>query len=80
MDAIAAACRDVFQKAAKRVTPLHGGDLSEVTRVTLFDGREVVAKQGAFVDREARMLAAIAATGMPAPKVLGVVPGVMFLE
>lgn len=80
MEAIASACHDVFQQAAKRITPLHGGDLSEVARVTLFDGREVVAKQGKLADREARMLNAIAATGMPAPKVMGVVPGVMFLE
>lgn len=80
MDAIGHACRDIFQLSAKTITPLHGGDLSEVARVTLFGGREVVAKRGPLVDREARMLTAIAATGMPAPRVLGVVPGVMFLE
>lgn len=80
MDAVEAACRDVFQLSAQRITPLHGGDLSEVARVTLDGGRAVVAKRGPMVDREARMLAAIAGAGVPAPAVLGGAPGVMFLE
>ena len=80
MDALRGAIRDVFHIAEARLTPLHGGDLSEVTLAELSDGRRVVAKRGAMVAREARMLEAIAATGMPAPRVLGLAGPVIFLE
>lgn len=80
MTPVEAACRDVFHRSARRVTPLHGGDLSEVARVVLDNGRDVVAKTGAMVAREARMLEAIAASGMPAPRVLGLASEVLFLE
>ncbi|RAP41313.1 aminoglycoside phosphotransferase [Rhodovulum viride] len=63
-----------------RVTPLQGGDLSEVVRVALSDGRQVVAKTGPRVATEARMLAAIAATGAPAPQVIAGTEGLLVLE
>jgi fructosamine-3-kinase len=80
MDALRAAIRDVFHVAEARATPLHGGDLSTVTLIELSDGRRAVAKQGPLVAREARMLAAIAAAGVPAPRVLGLAGPVLFLD
>lgn len=80
MDALSAALHDVFHVAAAGRRPLHGGDLSEVTLVDLADGRRVVAKQGPMVDREGRMLEAIAAARVPAPQVLGQSGDVLFLE
>lgn len=80
MEELRAACLEVFAQAPARVSPLHGGDLSEVLRLSLADGTEVVAKLGPMVDREARMLAAIAAAGVPAPRVLGLSGTVLFLE
>ncbi|PIE07281.1 MAG: aminoglycoside phosphotransferase [Rhodobacterales bacterium] len=77
---LSAACREVFAVAPAHVTALHGGDLSEVLRVGLADGRVVVAKRGPLVGREARMLAALAAAGAPAPRVLGISGDVLFLE
>ncbi|TCP44068.1 fructosamine kinase family protein [Rhodovulum marinum] len=60
--------------------PLHGGSLSEVARATLADGRTVVVKTGPLVDREARMLEAMAAAGAPCPRVIAVAPGLMVIE
>lgn len=80
MDPLSGAVRDVFHAAEARRRPLHGGDLSEVTLVEFTDGHRVVAKQGPMVDREARMLNAIAAAGVPAPRVLGLAGTVLFLE
>ncbi|TCO69310.1 fructosamine kinase family protein [Rhodovulum euryhalinum] len=54
------------------MAPLHGGDLSEVVRVTMADGGRVVAKTGPMVAREARMLAAMARAGVPCPAVIAV--------
>lgn len=59
---------------------LHGGDLSEVVLVEMEDSRKVVAKSGPLVAREARMLRAMAATGAPAPTVLGLDGTVLLLE
>jgi len=53
-------------------TPMAGGDLSGVARVTLADGRTIVAKSGPSVASEARMLAALAANGAPAPAVIAI--------
>lgn len=61
-------------------TPLAGGDLSAVTRLTLADGRTVVAKPGATAPREAAMLHAIAATGAPAPEVLAAEDALLLLD
>ena len=80
MDALGPACLVVFGASPTRVTPLHGGDLSEVARVSLADGETVVAKTGPMVVREARMLAAIFEAGVPAPRILGTSGEVLFLE
>ena len=48
---------------------LAGGDLGGATRLDLADGRRLVAKTGATVEREGKMLRAIAATGAAAPHV-----------
>ena len=80
MEGLRAACRAVFGGEVAGVNRLHGGDLSEVTRVTLEDGRVVVAKAGPMVDREARMLTSILGAGCPAPQVLGLSGGLVFLE
>jgi fructosamine-3-kinase len=52
--------------------PLQGGDLSQVIRIVTTDGRTAVAKTGPTARAEAGMLAAIRATGAPAPEVLAV--------
>lgn len=62
------------------VLPLHGGDLSDVYRLTLRSGRQVVAKTGGLVAAEARMLRAIRSAGAPAPSVLGQRNNVLVLE
>ena len=80
MDPLGAACLKVFGAPPTGVTPLHGGDLSEVARVTFDGGATVVAKQGPMVAREARMLSAIGDAGVPAPRVLGAAGKVLFLE
>jgi len=63
-----------------REAPLGGGDLGEVRRVTLDDGRTVVAKVGTGLRREARMLAALRAAGAPTPGVLHEDDDVLVLE
>ena len=61
-----------------------GGNLSEVVRLRLADGRALIAKgfppnnRGGRV--EAAMLAAIAATGAPAPAVVGVADDLLVME
>lgn len=62
------------------VTRLVGGDLGSVSRLTLKDGRSVVAKHGARVAQEARMLQAMRETGAPVPAVLAIEDGLMILE
>jgi len=79
MDTLSAACAEVLGSAPDS-RQLHGGDLSEVLRLNLDDGREVVAKRGPIVTREARMLEAIAAAGAPVPRVLGVAGDVLLME
>ncbi len=54
----------------RRAWPIHGGDLSEVLRIILDDGREAIVKNGPAPRTEAQMLRAIAAAGAPAPAVL----------
>jgi len=60
--------------------PLTGGDLSAVVRVLLADGSTVVAKGGDRAEDEADMLRAIAAAGVPAPRVLAAAPGCLVME
>lgn len=50
--------------------PLAGGDLSEIHKVTLADGRCIAVKHGPSVEAEARMLASMAVAGAPVPQVL----------
>ncbi|WP_135501398.1 fructosamine kinase family protein [Roseovarius aestuariivivens] len=59
--------------------PLHGGDLSDVRRADLSDGRSVVAKTGPVVDTEARMLQKLGQHA-PAPQVLHAEPSLLLLE
>ena len=63
-----------------RSSRLAGGDLSEVAGLELADGRAVVVKGGPAPRTEARMLAAIRASGAPAPRVLAVDDSVLVLE
>jgi fructosamine-3-kinase len=80
MDGLAAAVAGHLGGAIAAARPLRGGDLSVVRHLTLTDGRAVVAKLGPLVDREARMLEKIRATGAHAPEVLGVSGGVLLLQ
>lgn len=63
-----------------RAAPLGGGDLAEIVRITLADGRDAVVKNGPAPRIEAAMLEAIAAAGAPAPKVLAVNDAALVLE
>lgn len=64
----------------EKLTPLHGGDLSEVTRADLGDGRRAVAKTGPMVQAEARMLQRMATAGAPVPEVLHAETGLLLLD
>jgi fructosamine-3-kinase len=64
----------------QRAVPLAGGDLSQVLRVTLADGRQAIVKGGPAPRVEAAMLRAIAASGAPAPAVLAVSDQVLVLQ
>ena len=55
--------------SVQRADAIHGGDLSDVFRVTLEDGREVIVKGGRSPAVEAAMLRAIVESGAPAPRV-----------
>lgn len=59
---------------------LGGGDLSQVQRIVLTDGREAVVKSGPLSRAEASMLRAIAAAGAPAPAVLAASDDVLVME
>ncbi|WP_422026229.1 fructosamine kinase family protein [Roseovarius sp.] len=67
-------------RGVTRMVALHGGDLSDVARAELDCGGQVVAKTGAMVEREARMLRAMQAAGTPVPGVLYAGPGLILLE
>lgn len=59
--------------------PLSGGQMAEVHGLDLADGRALVAKTGPGLTAEARMLAAIAASGCPAPEVVHVRDGLLVM-
>ena len=80
MDALDHAVLDLTGDRIPARRPLHGGDLSAVTLVTLQGGGRVVAKSGPLVDREARMLTAMAETGVPVPDVVGVAGNILLIE
>ncbi|QFT77697.1 fructosamine kinase family protein [Erythrobacter sp. THAF29] len=65
-----AAIAGALGSPVERTTPLAGGDISGASRLTLADGREIVAKAGPLVEVEARMLSAIVDTGAPCPGVI----------
>ncbi|SMX43553.1 fructosamine kinase family protein [Actibacterium lipolyticum] len=71
---------DLLGAPVSALSPLHGGDLSKIYRVTLASGQDVVAKSGPLVGVEAQMLAAIAATGCPAPRVLATTATLIIME
>jgi fructosamine-3-kinase len=62
------------------VRNLAGGDLSQIVRIRLTDGREAIVKNGPKPRAEAAMLRAIRDAGAPAPEVLGVDDDVLVLE
>jgi len=70
----------VFGADVTATAPLHGGDLSEVLRITFADGRSMAVKRGPRVDTEARMLAAMATAGAPVPQVLHQAGDLLCLE
>ncbi|MBK5958736.1 aminoglycoside phosphotransferase [Rhodoplanes elegans] len=59
---------------------LGGGDLSEIVRITLEDGRTAIVKSGPAPPTEAAMLRAIAAAGATAPAVLAVSDAALVIE
>lgn len=63
-----------------RADSLHGGDLSQIVRISLADGREAIVKNGPLPRAEAAMLDAIASSGAPAPAVLAVNDEALVLE
>ncbi|MGV6812421.1 MAG: fructosamine kinase family protein, partial [Brevirhabdus sp.] len=63
-----------------RITPFHGGDLSDVYDVTLEDGRRVVAKTGPHVSAEAGMLRQMIRAGAKVPIVLAQGGSLMLIE
>lgn len=70
MTGLAEAAARLLATGLRQVEPLSGGDLSQVLRLHLADGRRVVAKASPAAAVEAGMLARIAAAGVPAPRVL----------
>jgi fructosamine-3-kinase len=64
----------------RRAENLAGGDLSQVMRIFLQDGRTAVVKGGPAPRVEARMLQAISASGAPAPAILAVDDSILVLE
>lgn len=59
---------------------LSGGDLSSVVKITFHDGITAVAKSGAKVDVEGRMLQSLAQTGAPVPEVLAITDGILVMS
>ncbi|CAX27127.1 putative phosphotransferase:kinase [Methylorubrum extorquens DM4] len=80
MNGLARHAADLLGVPLAEARPMAGGDLSQCVRLRLGDGREAVAKTGPAPREEARMLAAIAATGAPAPAVLAADETVLVLE
>jgi hypothetical protein len=58
----------------------HSGDLSEILRIELSDGRKAIVKNGPAPKTEAAMLRAIAASGAPAPDVLAASDEALVIE
>ena len=79
-DALAGRAAALLGGELARTRTLPGGDLSDCVLLRLADGREAVAKSGPAPRMEAAMLAAISASGAPAPAVLAVDDAVLVLE
>ncbi|SIT10614.1 Fructosamine-3-kinase [Roseivivax lentus] len=71
---------DALGTTVTRTEALAGGDLSQVARVTLADGRDMVTKRGPLVDAEARMLSAMAHVHAPVPQVRHAEHGLICLD
>jgi fructosamine-3-kinase len=80
MEDLADCAARLLGATAAGARPLLGGDLSEIARVRLADGREVVAKNGPAPRTEAAMLETIRRSGAPAPAVLGVDDDVLVID
>ncbi len=80
MTSLAKAAQHLIGRPILRAEPLHGGDLSEVIRLGLQGGEQVIAKSGPSPMTEAAMLNAIRATGAPAPRVIAVDDNALVLE
>jgi len=65
---------------AAQAEKLPGGNLSQILHLRLADGREAIVKGGPAPLTEAAMLAGIAATGAPAPRVLAASADALVLE
>jgi fructosamine-3-kinase len=70
MTTLSAAGARLLGGTLQRSEPLGGGDLSQIARIWLADGRQAIVKGGPAPRAEAAMLEAIAASGAPAPAVL----------
>ncbi|PHO02889.1 aminoglycoside phosphotransferase [Rhodobacteraceae bacterium 4F10] len=79
-DGLRTAVRHVFGQPVVAAQRLHGGDLSDVSLLTLEDGQSLVSKSGPLTAVESRMLLAIAQTGARSPQVLGSYGPHLFLE
>jgi fructosamine-3-kinase len=64
----------------RRAEPLAGGDLSQILRIQLEDGRVAIVKNGPSPETEAAMLRAIRDAGAPAPVVLAVSHDALAME
>jgi fructosamine-3-kinase len=80
MNALAQAGAALLGGTILRAEVLGGGDLSQIVRIELADGREAIVKNGPSPRTEAAMLKAIAASGAPAPAVLGANDEALALE
>lgn len=61
----------ILSRKILRVQPLSGGRLSAVKRLFTTDDETDIAKETVFAEVEARMLTALAGTGIPVLQVLG---------
>lgn len=80
MTAFSRRVAELTHVAEDRLVPLAGESLSEVLLVPWPDGRRTVAKSGPASSYEATMLRALAASGVPAPRVEAEYEGVLLLE
>lgn len=80
MDELEAAILHICGAPVESIRRFAGGDISGASEVRLTDDRKIVVKRGPVVDREARMLEAIHATGTPVPTVFGIHGDVMAIS